>query len=107
MPISPPQTSPVALRLPEPELANGQGSPQQNTFLCHGFTLVEVLVALVVLALLSAVTARVLQGSLQARQIQQDEHAALGQRADSFSRQLSGEREEPVVTLERLENDDN
>jgi prepilin-type N-terminal cleavage/methylation domain-containing protein len=82
-------------------------SPPQTDSAAHGFTLVEVLVALVVLALLSAVSARVLQGSLQARQIQRNEHAALSQRADYFSRQLSGEREEPVVTLERLEDEEN
>lgn len=84
MPISPAQT---------------KGSGQT------GFTLVEVLMALVVLAIISAMLARVLQGSLNAKQIQRDEVKALNEEAETLTLQFAGELDEPLITIERIEDD--
>jgi type II secretory pathway pseudopilin PulG len=70
------------------------------------FTFVEVLVALILLAITGVVLARVLQGSLRAKQIQRDQHTALKERADTLSLHLAGELDEPLVTLEPIEEDD-
>jgi prepilin-type N-terminal cleavage/methylation domain-containing protein len=90
MPISPRQTNGV-LRPPQPNST--------------GFTLVEVLVSLVMLAVISAVLARILQGSLQVKTLQRDQIQAHQARADDLALQFSGELNEPLVTLERIEEE--
>jgi len=69
------------------------------------FTLVEVLVALVILAVISTILARILQGGLRTRQLQQEQVQALNSRADAVSLQFAGESDEPVVTLEPIEEE--
>ena len=80
--------------------------PQTKRVRRSGFTLIEVLMALVLIAIISAVLARVLQGSLKAKQLQRDEVKALNERAETLTLQFSGELEEPLVTIERIEEED-
>jgi len=70
------------------------------------FTLVEVLVALVLLSIISAILARVLQGGLRAKQLQREESLTLSERSNALSLQFSGELDEPLVTLELIEEED-
>ena len=78
--------------------------PQTEHHLRQGFTLVEVLVGLVLLAITSAVLARILQGSIRVRQHQQEEVRFLQEQAEAQSLQFSGQREDPLVTLEPIED---
>lgn len=75
-----------------------ESSPQQ------GFTLVEVLVALVILALFSAVLSKVLQGGLQVRQIQKEESAQLDEETQARALFFSGEEDGIELTLEPVED---
>lgn len=81
-------------------------SPPQTNPPSSAFTLVEVLVALVMLAVISTLMARILQGSLNVRQIQQDQVQTLNTRSEQLALQFAGELEEPVVTLEPVEENE-
>jgi prepilin-type N-terminal cleavage/methylation domain-containing protein len=65
-----------------------------------GFTLVEVLIALTLLALISVLIGQALQGALRAHDLQNREPEHLRNRAETLARQFAGELEEPAVTLE-------
>nr|MDA3874078.1 prepilin-type N-terminal cleavage/methylation domain-containing protein [Kiritimatiellia bacterium] len=68
-----------------------------------GFTLIEALIALLIIAILAALMGRILQGSLLSHRIQTQAHAESEESRREQNRQFAGEREEPVLTLdERL-----
>lgn len=71
-----------------------------------GFTLMEVLMALVVLAVLSTMLSQTLQGSLRIHQLQREEPEILERKRLRVARQLSGELEEPVLTLTEQEEEE-
>lgn len=84
-----------------------QTSPRQtDRTRSVGFTLMEVLVALVILAVISTMLARILQGSLRAQQLQHDQAESLTEHSHTLSLQFSGELEEPIVTLEPIEEEE-
>lgn len=70
-----------------------------------GFTLVEVLVALVVLALISGVLARILQGSLHAHGLQRDQIEILREQSETRALQFAGELEDAVISIEPVEEE--
>ena len=71
-----------------------------------GFTLVEVLVALLLIAVISVLISRILQGGLRVQSIQQEQQRLLQLSAGERALQFSGELEEDVVTLEPAEEEE-
>jgi|GEM_PF-1846289 len=71
----------------------------------EGFTLIEVLTALAVLAVLSVLLGQTLQGALRVHELQKTEPSSLISRSEDIARQFAGEeQEEPAMTLERIED---
>lgn len=65
-----------------------------------GFTLVEVLIALLIIAILAALMGRILQGSLLSHRIQKQSGAESDTTRREQNRQFAGEVEEPILILE-------
>ncbi len=66
-----------------------------------GFTLVEVLIALLIIAILAALMGRILQGSLLSHQTQKRAQTTYGENRNELNLQFAGEREEePILILE-------
>jgi prepilin-type N-terminal cleavage/methylation domain-containing protein len=68
-----------------------------------GFTLVEVLTALTLLAVISVLLSQVLQGILQIHTLNNAEPETIKVRQEEMARQFSGETEEPVLTMKPVE----
>jgi len=66
----------------------------------EGFTLIEVLTALAVLAVLSVLLGQALQGVLRIHELQREEPGHLRDRSERIALQFAGEAEEPAMTLE-------
>jgi prepilin-type N-terminal cleavage/methylation domain-containing protein len=64
-----------------------------------GFTLVEVLVAILVLGVAAALLARVLQGTILIHDLQVREPERIRERETGLARQFAGELEEPVMRI--------
>ena len=76
-----------------------------NTFRT-GFTLLEVLMALLIIAVLAAFLSRILQSSLRSHQQIKQELIDAPERQKQFHLQLSGELEEPVIELIPVEEEE-
>ena len=70
----------------------------------EGFTLIEVLTALAVLAVLSVLLGQALQGALRVHELQEAEPGQLQDRSEEIALQFAGEeQEEPAMTFEPVE----
>jgi len=65
----------------------------------QGFTLIEVLMALLIIAVLAALISRILQSSLLTHQLIEEDLKNLPLQQQQINLQLAGEREEPVLLL--------
>jgi prepilin-type N-terminal cleavage/methylation domain-containing protein len=64
-----------------------------------GFTLIEVLMALLIIAVLAALISRILQSSLLTHQLIEEDLKNFPIQQKQINLQLAGEREEPVLLL--------
>jgi prepilin-type N-terminal cleavage/methylation domain-containing protein len=71
----------------------------------EAFTLVEVLVALLVLAALAALLGGILQGALRVDGIQREESAAIAVRREQTARAFAGETEDPPAALQEIQEE--
>lgn len=67
----------------------------------QGFTLVEVLISLLIIAILAVFMGRILQGALLSHQTQKRAQTTSGENRNELNLQFAGEREEePILILE-------
>ncbi|MDF3130841.1 type II secretion system protein [Kiritimatiellaeota bacterium B1221] len=70
-----------------------------------GFTLLEVLVSLLIIAVLAAFLSQILQSSLLSHQIMKVDINQAPMAQQAFHLQLAGESEEPVIELIPIEEE--
>lgn len=80
--------------------------PTSAVYSKQGFTLIEVLMGLLIIAVLATLLSRILQSSLLTNQIMKEEMQNADLRQDQFHLQLAGELEEPVLELTPLPEDE-
>jgi len=80
--------------------------PTSAAYNKQGFTLIEVLMGLLIIAILATLLSRILQSSLLTNQIMKEEKQNATLQQDQFYLQLAGEREEPILELTPLDEEE-